>query len=279
MNARQLSVWRIARLAGVSPRWARARYKRYLREGAPPELKRCGRKPLPTPDALKEKVIRERREFPCGARAMEQHFKRQRISLSHNRIHAVLREAKLAKREPKKSKKRKWVRYERHKANSLWHTDWKDLQGKQLILFEDDATRLITGYGLFDSAIAEYALQVFAVAVAKWGKPRQLLSDNGPQFCNTHDNKDKTHLFHGAVSRAGVDHIFTRPAHPQSNGKLEKLNHTIEKFYVHFGGDLEKAVQAYNEKHLHMSLDWHTPHEAWLAKEAKGLKYQKLTKT
>lgn len=89
--------------------------------------------------------------------------------MSHNRIHGILREAKLSKREPKKSKTRKWVRYERHKANSLWHADWKKLDDKHMILFEDDATRLITGYGLFDRQTAELSLQVFALAVEEWG--------------------------------------------------------------------------------------------------------------
>lgn len=211
---------------------------------------------------------------------MEQRLRRQKIRLSHNRIHAVLRDAKLAKREVKKSRKRKWVRYERRKANSLWHADWKQLDdGKWMLLFEDDATRLCTGYGWFNTLTAETSLQVFAVATANYGVPRQLLTDNGSTFCNTHDKHDLEHLFHGAVVRAGCDHIFTRPSHPQSNGKLEKLNHTIQKLYRHYDGDLNKAVRMYNEKRLHMSLEWHTPLEAWTNKTEKGLKYKQPIKT
>jgi hypothetical protein len=30
---------------------------------------------------------------------------------------------------------------------------------------------------------------------------------------------------------------------------------------------------------LHMSLNWHTPHEEWNEKTAKGLKYEKPIKT
>ena len=279
MNAQNASVWRIAKRAGVSPRWAREIFKRYLERGVPPRLQPCGRRPQPTPSALKQKVIREYCEVPSSALEMEQRLKRQGIRLSHNRIHAVLRDSRLAKREPKKSATRKWVRYERTKANSLWHTDWKVLRGKLLILFEDDATRLVTGYGLFDSASAETSLQVFAIAVEKWGLPRQLLTDNGSTFCNTHDKRDMKHLFHAGVTRAGCEHVFTRPSHPQCNGKLEKLNSTIQKLYLHYDGDLDKAVLAYNEKKLHMSLKWCTPLETWNAKLAKGLKFEKLTKS
>lgn len=210
---------------------------------------------------------------------MEQRLAKQGFKVSHNKLHEVLREEKLAKREPKKSKRRKWVRYERRKANSLWHTDFTTLNGKQLILFEDDATRFIVGYGLFDSATAENALQVYAVAVQKYGVPRQLLSDNGSHFCNTHDNRDARHVFHRGVVSSGCEHIFTRPAHPQCNGKLERLNHTIKQLCKYYNGDLEHAVKMYNEERLHMSLEWATPLEAWRAKLAKGLKYEKPIKT
>ncbi|OIO23965.1 hypothetical protein AUJ65_02420 [Candidatus Micrarchaeota archaeon CG1_02_51_15] len=230
--------------------------------------------------ALKERIICEHREVPCSALEMEQRLLARKIRVSHNKIRAVLKEAGLAKREPKKSKRRKWVRYERTKTNSLWHVDWKLLSnGKWLILFEDDATRLIVGHGLFDSPTAEAALQVFAVATAKHGVPRQLLTDNGTQFCNTQNRTDPAHAFHGAVKRAGVDHVFTRSSHPQCNGKLEKLNHTITRLYDYYDDDLEKAVKAYNEKKLHSSLEWQTPLAVWNKKTAKGLKYKNTTKS
>lgn len=146
------------------------------------------------------------------------------------------------------------MRYERRKANSLWHTDFTTLNDKQLILFEDDATRFITDYGLFDSASAENALQVFAVATAKYGVPTQLLSDNDSHFCNTHDKEDLNHLFHKAVTNSGCEHIFTRKNHPQCNGKLEKLNHTIKLLVKHFNGDLEKAILCYKVR-PHGSLE------------------------
>lgn len=279
MNDQCFSVWRIAKRAGVSPRWAREIYKRYLQCGVPPTPRKCGRPAIPTPAFLKAKVIREHGELPGSALELEQRFLRKGIRVSHNRIHRVLREAKLAKREPKKSKTRKWVRYERHKANSLWHADWKHLDGRHLLLFEDDATRLVVGHGLFDEQTAELSLQVFALACEKWGVPRQLLTDNGSEFCNTHERKDARHVFYGGVAKAGCEPIHTRPSHPQCNGKLEKLNDTIQRLYEYYDGDLDKAVRMYNEKRLHMSLDWKTPKEVWGLKTAKGLKYEKPIRT
>ena len=276
----KLSVWRIAKQAKVTKQWVYELYKRYKLTGAPPVRQRCGCKPQELPLQIKQRIKLLHRILPCGAVTMEQHLHKQGLKASHNKIHSFMREEKFAKREPKKSKRRKWVRYERRKANSLWHTDFTMLEGKQLILFEDDATRFIVGYGLFDHATAENALQVYAVATGKYGVPRQLLSDNGSHFCNTHDKKNERHVFHKAVVSSGCEHIFTRPSHPQCNGKLEKLNHTIERLYHYYGCNLDKAVKMYNEERLHMSLEWATPLEAWQKKIKRGLKYEKsLIKT
>jgi transposase InsO family protein len=231
-------------------------------------------------ESIKERIKEEYSIMPYCALKMEKLLRKKGLKVSHNKIHEVLKEGKLAKDEPKKKNQRKWVRYERKKANSLWHTDWTELDGKQLILFEDDATRLIIGYGFFENATAERSLQVFAVAVSRYGIPRQLLTDNGSQFCNTHDNKDLNHLFHGNVMKAGCEHIFTRVNHPQTNGKLERLNYTISQLYFHYGKDIDKAVKMYNEERIHMSLGngWLTPLEAWNKKLKKGLKYENVTK-
>ena len=283
MNVGHSSRWEIARRAGVTPRWVRELYRRYLTLGRPPERRPCGRVKRPLAGSVVELIKREHAILGFGAVRMEGHLlKNKHVKASHNKIHAVLKQHGLAKNEPRKQKQRAYVRYERHKANSLWHADWKELSGKHMILFEDDATRLITGYGLFDKQSAELSLQVFAVAVQQYGRPRQLLTDNGSEFCNTHDREDARHLFHkGVVVDAGVDHIFTRPSHPQCNGKLEKLNDTIQRLYKLHDGDLGKAVEIYNEKRIHMSLGggWLTPAEAWSKKTVRGLKYEAAIKT
>jgi len=88
---------------------------------------------------------------------------------------------------PKKKMRRKWIRYEREYSNSLWHTDWHTIrdsrwQGKQLIAFEDDASRFITGYGVYNEATSENASAVLSDAITQYGRPASVLSDNGKQF-------------------------------------------------------------------------------------------------
>jgi len=195
--------------------------------------------------------------------------------IPHNRIHKVLKEAGKAKDEPKKQERRKWVRFERKHSNSMWHTDWSELEDrKQLIIFEDDASRFITAYGIFDHATMENGLRIFKKAVKIYGYPRQLLSDNGAHFrFNEMFDKplDIENKFQKKLKEMKVKQIFTRVHHPQTNGKLERLFYTIERLTKHFG-TVHKAIDYYNFRRPHMSLNMEileTPHKAFLRKMRK----------
>jgi hypothetical protein len=57
------------------------------------------------------------------------------------------------------------VRYEQEHSMSLWRADWKQFDsGEWWIAYEDDASRPITGYGVFQEATAEHTIQ-------SWSKP------------------------------------------------------------------------------------------------------------
>ena len=72
-------------------------------------------------------------------------------NVDNNRINQVLKEAGLS--EPKKWHRKKWIRYERECSNSLWHVDWHEIKdprkGLWLIVYEDDSSRFIVGYGVY----------------------------------------------------------------------------------------------------------------------------------
>ena len=83
------------------------------------------------------------------------------ITMPHNRIHMILKEAGRALPQQSKQRRRRWVRYEREHSMSLWHMDWKQLSdGRWWIAAEDDASRLIVGYGVFQEATAEHTIHV-----------------------------------------------------------------------------------------------------------------------
>jgi putative transposase len=87
--------------------------------------------------------------------------------------------------ESKKRGRRKWVRYERTYSNSLWHVDYKQLpDGAWLVIYEDDASRYIVGYGISVDATSKHAVEVLKEAIRNHGKPASILSDRGrPVLC------------------------------------------------------------------------------------------------
>ena len=105
------------------------------------------------------------------------------IHVPHNTRHDIMRENCLAESNPKKSQRRKWIRYERTYSNSMWHTDYKQLcGGRWLLCYEDDASRFVTGYSIFDHATTENTLAVLEQAIEDHGKSAPILTDRGSQF-------------------------------------------------------------------------------------------------
>ncbi|MFH1053728.1 MAG: hypothetical protein V1740_04925 [Candidatus Woesearchaeota archaeon] len=98
-----------------------------------------------------EIIILGLRRFGYGACRIEQLLKKKGFNISHRQIEKVLLRNGLVKPNLKKQKPRKWVRYEMENPNDLWHTDWTydPFSGRQLNVYIDDRTRLITSYGRF----------------------------------------------------------------------------------------------------------------------------------
>jgi len=62
----------------------------------------------------------------------------------------------------------------------LWTADgWR---GKWLIVYLDDASRFLTGWGLFDEPTTENTISVLDKAMKYYGKPSAILTDHGSQF-------------------------------------------------------------------------------------------------
>jgi len=250
VEKQELSLYQIAKLQDISTFHAWRVHHKYLGVKTP-RLLPCGRKPKPI--TLEEVAIVKKTyaDTGFGATNLEKVLKEKGIAMPHNRIHLILRQEGLAHAQPAKTKRRKWIRYERRHSNSLWHTDWAEMEGKQVIFYEDDASRLVTGFGEFENATTCNAIKVFDEASSAWGLPKQLISDHGTQFCS---DEEKRFVFTEHLKSKGVEHILARVKHPQTNGKVERLNFTMKQLWK-WKGSLAEAVKFYNEKRPHMSLE------------------------
>jgi putative transposase len=253
----------LALIQHVSRRRIEQLWQSYRRAAIIPALKNPGR-PSKATASLREAttVMKAYDDVKVNALSLEHTLKHSYgLNLPHNRIHTILKETGRALNQPAKQARRKWVRYEREHSMSLWHMDWKQLSdGRWWIAAEDDASRLIVGYGVFQEATAEHTIHVLKQAIDKHGCPRELLTDRGSQFyANEGERREKgISQFEAYLAEKGIRHILSRVNHPQTNGKLERFYGVYEQKQHQFKS-IDDYVHWHNEVKPHLSLNFDTP--------------------
>ena len=269
VDKRNMGVWTIAQTQDITKQHAYRVCKKY-KNISEPKLLNCGRKSKEISEEDRRIVIETFKEYPVGACNMELILREKGVNIPHNKIHRIMREENLAKEDLKKQRRRKWVRYERKHSLSLVHTDWFTHKGKEGIVFIDDASRFLTGCEIFDNANTDNSILVFTKSL-KYGKPKQVMSDHGTQFVSNERNWCNNSVesrFTEHLRELGIKHIKARVKHPQSNGKAERVVGTLKQLWNYFGS-LDKAVEYYNYRRPHMSLNngkLRTPYQAFIDK-------------
>jgi transposase InsO family protein len=92
----------------------------------------------------------------------------------------------------------------------VWILGVVDYHGSRLVTFE----RLRWG-------TSEEIARVFAVAIEEHGAPERLLTDRGPAF--------RAASVASLLAAHGVRHLLTVPAHPWTNGRIERIFRTFKE--------------------------------------------------
>ena len=249
-----MSTKEVAEHLDISPRWVQKLCLRY-RNVKISEIKypqKMGRPVLTMPGrTVQSAVLANHEENRRNAVRLEKIIKnRMGIHIPHRTIHNILKTEKIAKKHPKKSRRRKWIRYERRYSNSLWHTDYKTLpDGRYFVSYMDDASRLIVGFGVFDEQTTENAITVLKKAIEKYGKPAGMLTDHGSQFYSNlkvSAERGKSE-FEKKLAELGIKHSMARIRHPQTNGKIERFHSEIKQHLKSF--ELESVANTVRGSH------------------------------
>lgn len=208
-----------------------------------------------------------RKRFGYGACRIEKMLNNKGFYISHRQIDKLLVQNGLVTPNFAKQKPRKWVRYELPNPNDLWHTDWSydPFTGKQIGVYLDDKTRLVTSYGIFANATAENTISLLKYGIATCGKPKAIMSDHGPQYyANKADSTEQNTKFRICLNTLGIKHYLARVNRPQTNGKVERFFLTYKTEYATGSFDnIKEFIQHYNTQRPHMSLNYKTPKEVW----------------
>lgn len=214
-------------------------------------------------------VIEIRKKSGIGACSIENYFKKKGFSVSHNKINQVLQYEGLVNKKMGKRTRPTYIRYEATEINNQWHIDWSTdpLTKKPLLAIIDDKSRFIVFAELFDSANAENSALGLKKAITKYGAPKELVSDNGSHFKDIPNKKPNKELLE-IEEKHNIKHIFIRPGHPQSNGKIERWFGSYKTEFPRMNydkvTDCMSWVQYYNFERLHQSLNYETPAHVYL---------------
>ena len=262
---------RVAREMGVGlstlSHWVRV-YREQGEAGLQPQLGRRHRSQPKVAPAVKAKVVELKRRHPeLGIKKISQFLRRMWfLPMSRETVRRTLHEQQLLKKpRPKPQRNPPKPRFfERSTPNQMWQTDIFTfrLGGKNayLIGFMDDYSRYMVGVDIFRSQTAEHVLEVYRRAVAEYGVPKEMLSDQGRQYSSWRG----TTRFEAELRKDRVHHIKSRPHHPMTLGKIERFWKTIwEEFLVRAQFDsFESArervrlwVKHYNHQRPHQALD------------------------
>jgi putative transposase len=243
-------------------RW-QEQYKLYGESGLINKSK--GVKPLVLNNNCEAFIVEEWKILKIGSPKMFLHLKSLGFSVSQRQIQKVYRIHEFKMNKRKRPSQIKFVKYEWPKPNMLWHTDWTScpFTGKQLIAFIDDHSRFIVHAEYFENATTENTLLAFANAIAKYGIPEAILTDNGTQFTPARTEKGPFTMW---CEERGIKHILGRVHHPQTNGKIERWFGTYKLEYDERFNCLDKFIEFYNEKRMHQGINYKKPKERYLAK-------------
>jgi putative transposase len=222
--------------------------------------KPLGRKVDEIPSNIKQAIL-EKRKQGFGIRKIEGLLDLEGIKISHNKIHQILRGENLVKPEPKKARRRKYVRWERHHSNSLWQTDfcWQERLNCWIVAYLDDHSRFVVGIRYTKLATTEIALRLLEESGKIYGFPIEVLSDQGTQFAS---QRGEICRYDKRLSELGIIHILASVKKPTTCGKLERFWRTHNDERWNFSS-LKDFISYYNFERRHMSLNYCTPYEVF----------------
>ena len=169
----------------VTPRYIR-RLRAEFRETGSVHVPRLPGRPILQPPSQEEvqMVLDAYQLEKVGVLRTMTSLRRAGHNISYQRVYRIMKENGLVVPSEAKSRKRKWVRYERKHSNSMWHTDWHVMKGSA---HEEASSRHVPrrclkmrdrGRSVHPSYTSENVVVVLQQAIRQFGTPATILSDN-----------------------------------------------------------------------------------------------------
>lgn len=133
----------------------------------------------------------------------------------------------------------------------------------------DDHSRMCVCARLMAAERTRAVCEGLGAALARYGIPEQILTDNGKVFTGRFNHPVVEVLFDRICRENGIEHLLTQPRSPTTTGKIERFHRSMRAEFLSnrpaFSSlkaaqrALDEWVDYYNTARPHQSLDMATP--------------------
>jgi transposase InsO family protein len=271
----------VARECGASRQSVHSWVVRYEALGLPGLADRS-RRPLTSPNELRPAVVAMvcelRRTYPrWGAQRIAHELTLRGVEAppSRSSVYRILvRHGLVAAQQ--QNHKRKYRRWQRDAPMQLWQVDIMGgvflVDGREckLVTGIDDHARFVVMATVVADPGGRAVCAAFTAAMAAYGVPSEVLTDNGKQFTGRFTKPYPAEVLFERICREnGITTRLTKPRSPTTTGKIERFHKTLRRELLDSAGPFvsieaaQEAVDAwvhgYNHSRPHQSLGMATP--------------------
>jgi transposase InsO family protein len=271
---------------GVSRKWIYQLLARYATgdlEALEPRSRRPKTNPRALSPELRAQIIALRRGLlaqglDAGAASIAWHLEQTGDkSPALSTIWRILKAQGLVTPQPKKRPKAYIIRFEAVQPNETWQSDFthwrlKDGSDVEIINWLDDHSRLLLRCTVFKAITGAIVIDSFNQCRNEYGTPFSTLTDNGNVY-TARFTRGKNG-FEYVLSELDVVQKNGSPAHPQTQGKIERFHQTLKKWLSQqkpakdlrqLQRQLDEFRTVYNTQRPHRALGMKTPQRAYEA--------------
>jgi transposase InsO family protein len=276
-----LSISQVASKVGVSRQTLHSWLARYEAEGLEGLVDRSHRPascPHQMPPAVEAALLELRRSRPYwGPRRLVFELAKRKVSPvpSESAAYRALLRAGMIDPAMRDRRSRKWKRWERSAPMELWQMDVvggfpiADGTSAKVLTGLDDHSRMCICARVMARERTGAVCDGLRGALARFGVPEQILTDNGKVFTGRFNHPPVEVLFDAICRENGIEHLLTQPRSPTTTGKIERFHRSIRAEFLSekkaFASikaaqhALDEWVEFYNTARPHQSLKMDTP--------------------
>lgn len=285
--SQQATVGEAAREIGLSRRQLQrylARYREGGLEALEPRSRRPRTNPNRTPEPIRRRVVELRlalagQGLDAGPLTIAWHLEREGLAApSASTIRRILHGAGLIRPEPRKRPRSSYARFEAAQPNELWQSDathWRlaDASDVEILSWLDDHSRYLLRCEAHEAVGGETVVAPFLAAAERHGLPAATLTEGAAVYTSRFTGGRNG--FEYLLAALGVRQRNGSPGHPQTQGKIERLNQTLKRWLAarppaadltELQAQLDAFRDHYNERRPHRALARAAPGQAYRAR-------------